>query len=206
MIKKLLTSLLLSTAFMSMAASAATFTVWKYSDSDDYYIQMDGDVVEGDAGRFKEAYYDQRIKARPTLFLDSSGGNAGAMHEVMKLIDAFNITTRVGDGMRCYSACAEIWLAGKKRYLNGDYELGFHVGSFDPHYLHELFVEGGMDRVQETVQLYFSVDMEHYVTEARLLQPFKFAYYVAYYGYDSYNFYRPSKWDLENYVGVDGIW
>lgn len=62
------------------------------------------------------------------LHLNSNGGRISESHKLSKFLKNKNITTYSSTG--CYSACTNIFMSGKYRFINKNAYLGFHQPSF----------------------------------------------------------------------------
>src|SRR5207247_8750334 len=65
----------------------------------------------------------QRPEAR-ILRLNSRGGRIGEAYKLRDIIGPRGMTTYTSSG--CYSACTDVFLAGKERVVHQDARLGFH--------------------------------------------------------------------------------
>jgi peptidoglycan hydrolase-like protein with peptidoglycan-binding domain/ATP-dependent protease ClpP protease subunit len=98
------------------------FGVFTLPVNDPNVIYMNGEVTHTLAADFYRA-----IEARPNarvMVLNSPGGYVDNALQVAHEVRKRGITTLVGEGMGCYSACAYIFFAGPQRYAQG--ELGVH--------------------------------------------------------------------------------
>lgn len=110
---------------VSVAASAADITTEKLVDGP-LVIRLNGELKAGDDERFR------RISLRhPTavVHLESNGGALVPALEIGRIIRIAGYNTVVLPTANCASACALIWLAGKKRYIFGN--VGFHAAYRD---------------------------------------------------------------------------
>lgn len=101
------------------------------TDEGNVWLAFDGLVSVGSSDRIQEAI-DNAVTAegrKPThILLNSYGGYQAESEKAMKIIrDNDIITVVAGDGI-CYSACADMWLAGKVRVMKSGAEIGFHQG------------------------------------------------------------------------------
>ena len=93
----------------------------KTKQVDDYLI-FDGGISEGISTILNETLHkNPNIK---TLVLNSRGGNPDEVLPIYKVIQDHKLNTWVPEGKVCMSACAEIFLAGKERFITGI--VGFH--------------------------------------------------------------------------------
>ncbi len=194
---------LAATLGLTSFAMAAEFTVKDFNDDSGSYILMTGDVLPGDGDRLREAWYDSRIPSDGFyLLLHSPGGSNLGMQEVIDFVKDNKVQTVVPDGYKCYSACAEIWLAGDKRFVNGDFTLGFHVGSFEVSTMQRIVTADGYNGLQQAIQTVYSLSIDGYVENYELLEPYEFAWLVSKHGWDSKNFYEPTAAELHRLVGI----
>ena len=63
------------------------------------------------------------------VVLESPGGQIGPTFDIAMLIRNLGFSTYVKAGSKCYSGCANIWLAGKRKFIEQGAELGFHPSS-----------------------------------------------------------------------------
>jgi hypothetical protein len=87
-------------------------------------IRISGDIAEGDFERFQK-----QLDSAPAdrVRLDSRGGMIGEALAIGQLLREKKLTTIVGDGEECDSACAIIWLSGTRRVIEGKGKVGFHA-------------------------------------------------------------------------------
>jgi hypothetical protein len=124
--KKSIFTALLITAAMPAAASAAKFTTVADACGDGCtIISIIGDIEFYDNITFDYLIAKQKID-KAIVHLDSPGGSVSAMLDIGAEIRNAGFWTHVPPRATCTSACADIWLAGKKRVLASDALLGFH--------------------------------------------------------------------------------
>jgi hypothetical protein len=106
------------------AVQAAEITV--STDSDNFsFIKISGTIQDGDSERFNAIAANLTGKA--VIVLSSPGGKVIQAMAIGETIHNSNFGTAVvNDGM-CASACALIWIAGGKRFVNGSSHVGFHA-------------------------------------------------------------------------------
>jgi len=63
------------------------------------------------------------------VILDSPGGNLESALQIGKEINVRGYSTSVEREKICASACALVWLAGDKRYMEPTSQIGFHAAS-----------------------------------------------------------------------------
>ncbi|MGJ8625896.1 MAG: hypothetical protein ACSHXB_02955 [Sulfitobacter sp.] len=105
-------------------------------------IYMTGPIVEGDAERLSVLVAQLRAAGRPffrkaVLLLDSPGGALDPALALTKVVVQEGLTTYVGDGRKCLSGCAIVFMAGTmqdgddtretSRLLHQRAVLGFHA-------------------------------------------------------------------------------
>ena len=93
-----------------------------------FYVRVEGDIEKGDGEKFG------RIVSRLPLLmavviLDSTGGNLEGALQIGKEINVRGYSTSVESEKVCASACALVWLAGDKRYMEPTSRIGFHAAS-----------------------------------------------------------------------------
>jgi membrane-bound ClpP family serine protease len=71
------------------------------------------------------------------VFLESPGGNLGAAIKIGRLAQAKSVDIAVADRATCASACALLWLAGRRRYVGSGARIGFHSAHWIPGRLHD---------------------------------------------------------------------
>jgi hypothetical protein len=86
-------------------------------------IVITGEITERDAAFFASHSTDFAYR-RPSIFLNSRGGDVGAAMKIGRIIRAAWGTTWILGDSRCYSSCALIFIAGVERWQVG--ELGLH--------------------------------------------------------------------------------
>lgn len=105
------------------AASAGnSFGVWSLPAESPEVIALNGEI-----GATLVADFDKAVEARPNarvLLLNSPGGYVDDALVVAHKVRQRGMSTLVGSGMGCYSACSYIFFAGQNREVNG--ELGVH--------------------------------------------------------------------------------
>lgn len=104
------------------ASATQKFGVFTLPANPPDVIMMNGEVTHTLASDFTRA-----LRARPDariIVLNSPGGYVDNALQVAHEVRRRNMSTVVGKGMGCYSACAYIFFAGVPRYAEG--ELGVH--------------------------------------------------------------------------------
>jgi hypothetical protein len=71
---------------------------------------------------------DDDFRVRPLVITTGPGGRIDAALDIGMAIRRAHAKTAVPPGHSCVSACAMIWLAGSKRFLDG--RVGFHSASY----------------------------------------------------------------------------
>lgn len=124
--------LLIAAALLSSPnfAHSAEFRTFSGKDGR-VLISIVGDIVEGDAERFKAAVKaaNNTNKFVANIRLSSNGGN---LIEGVKLAEAVKfakIATNVGKNATCASACFLIFAAGETKYANYTARIGVHGAS-----------------------------------------------------------------------------
>lgn len=111
----------ISLMLSSSLANAAEITSEENPDGT-MTIRIDGEIKAGDDEKFR------RLSLRypnATVRLESDGGALIPALEIGRTIRIAGYDTLVATEATCASACALVWLAGKKRYLSG--KVGFHA-------------------------------------------------------------------------------
>lgn len=118
-------ALFLSLFLLPSAATAAEISSEKLS-SGNVVISIRGDIVLGDDVRFRKLSLQN-----PTAIvrLNSNGGVLVSALEIGQIIRIAGYDTAVLGTETCVSACALIWMAGKRRVLGG--AIGFHAAYRD---------------------------------------------------------------------------
>ncbi len=123
---------------MPYAASSHAADIHYVLRDDTNIIAIDGEIIDGDYGRFKAVSVNSALST--LVLLSSPGGDLYEALRIGEVIHANGYTTGVPDGFKCASACGLIWLAGRKRALQGDAKVGFHAAY---HFAQGVPVEGG---------------------------------------------------------------
>lgn len=89
------------------------------------YIVLEGDIQIGDAVKFRKLAAGSNADI---VFLKSQGGSLSEAFEIGRIVTVSNYTTIVLDDTWCSSACALIWIAGTKRFVQPRSHVGFHAG------------------------------------------------------------------------------
>ena len=198
--KNIIISIILFLAGLS-SSFAAQFEIKKYTNSEKHYIQMTGNVAEGDGYRLryqlKDAIFDNYT---PELILHSPGGDSRGMHEVLEVMKEKKFKTRVSNTGRCMSACAIIWTHGHDRVMESKAIIGFHVSSVYGPGVVEFIDAYGYTGFQSYVQESFKDSIEFYLT-FDIPNPQQFALNVALKGYNAENFYILSEADAIQIMG-----
>lgn len=118
-------ALVLSLSFFPSLANAAEIFSEKLS-SGNVAINIRGDIALGDDVRFRKLSL-QNPKA--IVRLNSNGGVLVPALEIGQIIRIASYDTAVLETETCVSACALIWMAGKRRFLGG--AIGFHAAYRD---------------------------------------------------------------------------
>jgi len=86
-------------------------------------ITLTGPIVDDDVGEFREAIAGVD---RALVILNSPGGSAWPGLDIGRMVHTRGLDTAVAPGARCSSACAAIWIAGRRRLLHVEGTVGFH--------------------------------------------------------------------------------
>lgn len=108
-------------------AEAATITVKPLGSGMPPAVFVTGEIVEGDADRFRimTASLPQAI-----VVLRSPGGSAAEGVGISGIIRENGYTTYVASGSLCASACGIAWLGGARRAMSINARIGFHAAYF----------------------------------------------------------------------------
>jgi hypothetical protein len=111
---------------LPVAASAANFTTVSDACGEGCTtISIIGKIEVNDDDRFDRLIKNQNID-KALVRLDSPGGYIAPTMVMGDRIRYAGFWTYVPNGAICTSACADIWLAGRKRFLAPNGRLGFH--------------------------------------------------------------------------------
>jgi hypothetical protein len=111
---------------MPFAASAATFTsIADNCGEGCTAIYIDGHIDVNDASKLDRLIGNQNIR-KALVYLNSPGGYIAPMVSMGTQIRNAGFWTYVPQNALCTSACATLWLAGRKRFLAPNGQLGFH--------------------------------------------------------------------------------
>jgi hypothetical protein len=111
-----------------MATESAQITTAPAKDANDLsVITIEGRIVSGDAQQFTNAASQVPSGQNTVVILDSGGGTLVDALQIGEAIHAQGLSTFVPDGVVCASACANIWLAGRKRLIAPNGRVGFHA-------------------------------------------------------------------------------
>lgn len=114
---------LLMAAWTSSAVAADVDVL--FAEGDYAQIIIQGPITEGDGSDF---YALAERYPHASVALDSPGGNVMEALSIGSEIRLRGFTTFiVGGDMQCYSACALIWVAGVRRYMTPDSQIGVHA-------------------------------------------------------------------------------
>jgi ATP-dependent protease ClpP protease subunit len=122
--------MLATTAFISLTVSAQAATITSYEPNYHGYkgINIVGEIVEGDARRFNAVMREVSAeKGKAIVSLNSIGGLLAEGFAIGHAIHNNDFGTVAEDN--CTSSCANIWLAGTKRWIVENSTIGFHRGA-----------------------------------------------------------------------------
>jgi hypothetical protein len=119
MIFRLIIMMLLTLFTLKPAFSDITF-----EGANNEIVILTGDI---EAEEFDEMLAEIKAKKPTQMILDSEGGNGHSARRLAKYVNDNNISTYISGVAKCRSACAIIFLAGKKRLCEG--VLGIHQAS-----------------------------------------------------------------------------
>ena len=116
--------------YLSPSAYSMTFSLIKNSgDSHKTALFAQGPIEDGDADKFRAIVSNASRDefGSVILFLNSPGGSVNASFELVQAMDLTSVTTMVGGGSICASACASIlFVSGQHRKVLEGGHLGFH--------------------------------------------------------------------------------
>lgn len=118
-----ITTAVLIAAVVATPALAANFDVLPAGDGFTM-IFLRGEIVEGDADRFYEI---ARGVPRATVVLESLGGSVYEGLSIAAEVRIRDYATLVLEGDGCFSICAVIWVASKRRYMAPKAAIGAHA-------------------------------------------------------------------------------
>ena len=88
------------------------------------FVTLKGEIELGDGEKFRDIIGDS---PKVTVILESPGGIVKDALEIGAAIRIRNYATMVSADTGCYSACALIWVAGARRYMDRSSKIGFHA-------------------------------------------------------------------------------
>ena len=109
-------------------ALAAEIEVVSVSSGEHAVVVVSGEISEGDALAFSEA--TSGIE-RATVVVQGPGGLVDEALSIGADINLRSFATLVAPGTECYSACALIWLGGKRRYTSDEATIGVHAAYYE---------------------------------------------------------------------------
>ncbi|MTD40586.1 hypothetical protein GIX45_18545 [Erwinia sp. CPCC 100877] len=100
------------------------------------YVKMTGEIVHGDARRFRYILNQWAGKNVPIQVLDlnSPGGNVYEAYLMLQSVLTYKVSTIVLSGRQCVSACVLIFASGKERFASPQSIIGVHrvnIGGVD---------------------------------------------------------------------------
>lgn len=108
----------------SQRGLAAEFTILPGLSDGQKMIMIEGPIEFGDDSKF---YRLSQQAERATVFLNSPGGSVEAGLSIGAEIAIRGFATLVLDEGGCYSICAIMWVAGVRRYMSPNAEIGVHA-------------------------------------------------------------------------------
>ena len=122
---------------MALSVSAMEFEVKTYTQDGGKYVNAWGPIEVSDAEDFKAFLAKNKLPAGTEIWLYSGGGSVWAAQEMAKMIRSNGFDTAVNGP--CESACTDMFLGGKNRYLvSDDGKLGYHAASVSEEYMDEI--------------------------------------------------------------------
>jgi len=128
----------------------------------DWHISLSGEIKRGDARALKKLLDKNDLTMdvnKAVVHFDSPGGSYFEGLKIGQLINSYGLSTFIGRGKRCESACAMAFMAGKDwngfnltfphRILHPQGRLGFHAAflKLDPN---KKYSAGEVQRLQES--------------------------------------------------------
>jgi hypothetical protein len=107
--------------------SSAAVEISRVAGCDGDVLKLRGDILAGDFAKIRSHFRDQRRIAG--LDLDSPGGSLYEGLRIALLTRQKKLSTYVAKG--CDSACAFIFMLGRKRYVAKDAQIGVHAVGAD---------------------------------------------------------------------------
>ena len=115
-------------ATLALAACTAHAADISFRDMGDNFtaVSISGEIQMYDGLKFKKLI--AKIPARHNVIvdLDSPGGNVIGGLGIANMVLANGYSTMVGGNTMCASMCADIWLAGKTRFVFDGAKIGMH--------------------------------------------------------------------------------
>lgn len=117
---------------VATTASAATIQPINLGNSDTAGLMLSGRIIQGDLARLQDEVGKLDPTKKVVLMLDSPGGDVDTGLALGRFVHAKRITTVVGEGPGCASACSFVFLAGRDgagdatRILMSGARLGLH--------------------------------------------------------------------------------
>lgn len=113
---------LASSAVLSADAKAAEIRLSKTDNTT--FVILRGEIRDGDEARFDALVKDIKDYV---VMLTSPGGDVATALSIGATIHDDGSSTYVVEDAECSSACALIWLAGRRRVMAADSRIGFHA-------------------------------------------------------------------------------
>lgn len=136
-----------------LPCSASTLTFHEAQSGQFTYLQLDGDIVRGDADRLEYLLFSGKIDSRLVAF-NSDGGNLWEGVLLGRLLRHHGFSTYVRPKEKCLSACLFAFMGGEQRYVYPGGSLGGHQ------------FYGGSERVQtQAVTQYSTADLFKFARE-----------------------------------------
>jgi len=112
------------------SASAATVTATT-SKENKTIVSLNGEIVEGDSGKLKEIIRSASENARvvSVMRFNSPGGNLAEGVRLAAIVRYAKISTVVGNGAICASACFVAFAAGNQKFVSYTAGIGVHGAS-----------------------------------------------------------------------------
>jgi ATP-dependent protease ClpP protease subunit len=137
------------------------------STSEDYFIQMSGDINPGDYQKLRLFVQKnlEKYKSHRFIHLSSNGGSLLEALKIAGLLRLMYPTILVKDG-KCASSCFFLYLSGSTRYAWPASLLGIHRAYFDPKYFAGLNPEAARTQQGELTKIVNSLLDDNGVPQA----------------------------------------
>ena len=163
-------------------------------------IELTGEITQADKYRFDYQISQLDNPNKFNLILNSPGGNAQGMFDLLTSFKDREITTIVKKDAICMSACAILWTFGDDRLLYNGGEIGFHVASVTLEGVKYLTEAYGLLGFQSLIQESFA-DYIRFYSQLPVKDGIALAFKIATEGYNSDNFFVLSPTEVREIIG-----